>query len=471
MAANDPATSTASGGEISFEETLSTFWRDEAFHDVTLRSTDGILISANRCALAARNGFFRKMFLTQFKEAKAPTVEVGFPGVIMNAVLEYLYTNKAGILLDCAADETSEPSETPSGVLSDDTLRNFQLLLTATEAAAYYDLPGLCGQISECLSIHLRVCPALSIVTLVATSAPEKIKQIAFTNIQDYPEKCLVGSVISGLRQSDMKILLEDSKEDLGLHDFHVFQLIQLWDSTTGEKDGHARAKELVAKHVDLKKVSPNRLSSSVAASGLVNKEQLFDAFKHQALLAEKEHGVRFEPEPEPNLRCIWISSQSKEFISKQAGWNTGHLDCKPMVSGKHQWKLKVNKSTSQDHLALGVVYTAQSIETLNSGNMYVGYKSGGGWSYAGNGYSLNEGIVHRCCQDLFRQDSVVTLTLDLTPGNPKNGSLSISVDHGPTYEDVSNLRARLVSGGGFIPAASIGQHGDSVEILSMKKL
>jgi hypothetical protein len=50
-----------------------------------------------------------------------------------------------------------------------------------------------------------------------------------------------------------------------------------------------------MSEHVSLDLIDPADLSTTVASSGLVTKDQLFDAFKAQALSAKERHGISYK--------------------------------------------------------------------------------------------------------------------------------------------------------------------------------
>jgi BTB/POZ domain len=77
---------------LSAEELLASFLMDDTLMDVTLKGNDGITVSANRFIPAAKSKVFHRMFFGNFREASSKGVGIGFPGHVLQSVVEYIHT-------------------------------------------------------------------------------------------------------------------------------------------------------------------------------------------------------------------------------------------------------------------------------------------------------------------------------------------------------------------------------------------
>lgn len=55
--------------QITLKDALRALFTDPSLSDVNLKGTDGVLVHANRCILAARSQVFRNMLYGDFLEA------------------------------------------------------------------------------------------------------------------------------------------------------------------------------------------------------------------------------------------------------------------------------------------------------------------------------------------------------------------------------------------------------------------
>lgn len=90
--------------EPTLDGTLRSLLMREDLSDVTLRSSDGTFVIANRCILASRSSTFFGILFGQFKEASNTVVDVGYDGKILDAIVKYIYTdeNPACLKLDAS---------------------------------------------------------------------------------------------------------------------------------------------------------------------------------------------------------------------------------------------------------------------------------------------------------------------------------------------------------------------------------
>jgi hypothetical protein len=100
--------------ELSPEELLASFLKDDKLNDVTLKGNDGISVSANRYILAAKSRVFHRMFFGHFQEASSDEVDIGFPGQVIKAVVDHIHTKTPTILDHTNNNENENENENDS---------------------------------------------------------------------------------------------------------------------------------------------------------------------------------------------------------------------------------------------------------------------------------------------------------------------------------------------------------------------
>jgi hypothetical protein len=230
--------------------------------------------------------------------------------------------------------------------------------------------------------------------------------------------------------------------------------------STTDSVNATARAaaekvsfaKELT-KCMRLDRIKPSHLHGLISQSGLVDLEQLTEAYKSQALLAERRqvyhpmcrvpvwddgcHGSHFDPSVPASPTAATTASPTTNFstTAKAPYPHTLHnvyLQWDDMMPGTiHKWDIRVNAiNTSSDAVWVGVVNTAlpcreggASSNMLSPssdflGNSKCGYLYGSAVGECVHGGRRVKGLPH------FSQQVIISFTLDLRADSPKNGTL-----------------------------------------------
>ncbi|CAB9516557.1 expressed unknown protein [Seminavis robusta] len=143
------------------DEMLERFLTDDSLNDVILKGTDGVEVPANRFLLSARSDVFKGMLLGKFQEASSPAIELGFPGSVLKAVVEFVLTSSAQIL-NCKKRKVSGAE----GI--DVSIQQIESLVSLAEAASYFNLAGLGDLVLTSFETMLTMQPCLSFAALQA---------------------------------------------------------------------------------------------------------------------------------------------------------------------------------------------------------------------------------------------------------------------------------------------------------------
>jgi BTB/POZ domain len=430
--------------ELSFKEVVGAAMTDDKFHDITLQGNDGVQVPANRTILGLRSPVFQKMLFGNFQEATKKIVSVDYPGTVVKAIVEYIYTNQAEKLVKLVEAKIKD-KEIPAACQEE-----FQTLLTLAAAAAYYILPKLCHEVNGHLSTYLVAYPLLAFPVLDAYSQKgvaisDNLKTSALSKI----EKLLLGKYF------DVKILANFSNGAVGtilvdgktfLSEKHRFLLIDHWHRAgSTDQDRGCIAKQLVKDHLDLQLIDPEYLSTTVTLSGLVTSEQLIEAYKSQAIGAKKKFKISFT-KTLTYSNPIWSHSNSATFASKKpANWQSDTLKCHILLPGsKYTWTVTIN---GNPFVWLGVVVSTESPKF--NGKDFIKRK---GARYGLYGHSDHYGEAFK-----FKKGDHVNMALDLAPEEEVNGTLSVSVNNQPAVVIYTDMLAKLTRGTneGFVPAVA----------------
>ena len=153
--------------EISREAALERLLTDESLSDVTLRGTDGAKVSANRCLLAARSDVFRALLYGNFAEGGESIVSIGYTGSVLEAVVEYIYTDHPTFL--APAEDTKDP----------------RTAVAIVDAAQYFHLPGLSQKAKEITMEEMKSNPPMAFEYLSAGT------ELNITDIVESAMMCL----------------------------------------------------------------------------------------------------------------------------------------------------------------------------------------------------------------------------------------------------------------------------------------
>ena len=258
-------TSTMADEEISHKSMLFNLLENGTLHDVLLEGVDGVLVGASRALLGARSVVFEKTLFGDFVEATSTVVKLGYPGNVVQALVEYIHTDTASIL----------EVETGKVASLQDKFVHIKILVLVANAANYYNLSGLGQKVLHWFKSAFR-SDAASAFALVAAfnrddpSAPSELKALAFdvvrSNIAGLDEKD--AEKVGLVSASFMKEILEDS--NVRADELQIFKMLQLWVSA--DKERTTIAAEL-SKLIHFDWIDPVALSTTVVTSGFVSPE------------------------------------------------------------------------------------------------------------------------------------------------------------------------------------------------------
>ena len=140
----------ADDNEVSLEEMLSNFLTDDKLNDVSLQSTDVVMVQTTRSLVAARSKVFYGMLYGEFMEATSDVVPIDYTGTVLQAIVDYAITNTSEIL-DVATNENNP--EPPY------EMREVQTLVALVGASQFFQFPGLRKKAEERLYSALEAFP------------------------------------------------------------------------------------------------------------------------------------------------------------------------------------------------------------------------------------------------------------------------------------------------------------------------
>ncbi|CAB9529531.1 BACK [Seminavis robusta] len=460
------------GAEVSLEDGLSAALKDGTLHDVTLVGSDGVQVLTHRLLLVARSKVFKTMLMGSFSEVTSPTVNVDFPGAVVNAIVEYIYTSKVQLLTELNPDNVEV-----SGDISEAGLEEFEMLISMTAAAAYYNLPYLCDSANNLMETYVKKFPSLSLAVLEACAqeypaVSNNLLEMALSHIRQNKFERLNEGILCSLSSPVLSVILSDEKTEVG--EYERFEMVQQWsEGGSGGVNRKVSAKTLVKEHLKLHLICPNVLAKSVAPSGLADIEQMTEAYKKHALRVSYSTFGHFCGELIlRQSKPVWNGSQSNTITETRSGvyWKSDKMTCPPLVNGcKYMWAICTSGTKAADDIMIGV---AKHSTTLNDNN-YCGSQPTCWAAYGDNGHAWYSGAQKEFIGDgaKFGNGSHVTVTLDLSHDEANNGSFSISVNGAASVIVSRNMQTHLDSiTDGYVPVVSCFS-GSSAKILSIEEL
>ncbi|CAB9529517.1 expressed unknown protein [Seminavis robusta] len=436
--------------EVPLDKVLSSFLTDEELQDVTLVTSDGQKVRANRFVLSARSSVFRRMFLGSFSEATKPHVDVGFSGSIMQEIVEYIHTD------DCSSlnGKKRKACEENEAKQWDAQKELAEKLVALSAAAMYYNLPSLVKEIEKSISKVVKQVPSLPLMVLASCrkegpSVPSALIELAWSFVRANKEVLMEAKAHACVDATLVEEIVKDEKLEMDEYDLFIF-LTKWVDSNP--KDRQAIAKNL-GSNLRLEKINPAYLSTSVSSSGLFAADQINEAYKKQALAAQA-HAVSFQG----SRACpVWKISLTEQTGS-DGSVNTDTLNFPPIKEGIHEWTVKLwdDQGFDPPGAVLGIVCT----ETF-AGNGSLLYSQKGGWGYDDCGDAYSEGKQGKQSHYDISVETQINLTLNLSPTEKGNGTLSISYESiegdKVSHETIANNLHDHLSAhpGGFLPAVS----------------
>lgn len=93
-------------GHRSLLSDLKSHLLDDEVSDVVLQGVDGVNVVAVRALLAMRSIFFKTLFFGSFRERGSDCVSLGYNGLVLQAVVEYCFTDEVKRAFDNLPLET-----------------------------------------------------------------------------------------------------------------------------------------------------------------------------------------------------------------------------------------------------------------------------------------------------------------------------------------------------------------------------
>jgi len=305
---------------------------NESMSDFVLVSLDGDRIPANRFILGARSPVFRRQLFAGVPGKAQSThggqnfLEVGYSGSAIQGLVEFCRTDGISNFASRLDDE-----------------HKVRDLVQLFDCAVYYEINGLRQQaLSTATQIFKQYRHLAAAVfdqacqEMTSASARAPIKNIALAAIQEDPVAALLNSNALGFAFGVPTIspgasfigvealtqILQDKK--MNCEEILLFRVLTAWlacqpnQTKWADFDGATTpmdvARELV-KHIELVKIAPSELLTTVASSGLVSKEKVTNAMAEIAQLIEKE-GTFAMNRPRPALVSAF-ARKSHVFPSK----------------------------------------------------------------------------------------------------------------------------------------------------------
>jgi hypothetical protein len=226
---------------------------------VNLQGTDGKTILAHRAILAARSQVFEKLLFGSFTEASNKEIQMGFDGKVLQAIVEYCYTDEMALM--------SEQTEDPCSLEQIETITNL------AAAADYFCFPKLHKRVTDLFLLRMDKNKESALGFFITTNnigATPCLLRAATDTIQNDFDDC-------GLKDSKeflghlTPVLLEKivSSEAILADEVDLFNLVASWadcncDSRGDESAGNAIvsrekrkevASELVDRHIFLENI------------------------------------------------------------------------------------------------------------------------------------------------------------------------------------------------------------------------
>jgi hypothetical protein len=297
---------------------------------VTLRGSDGILVLANRFILASRSSVFFGMLYGPFQEAYNTVVDVGYEGKVIQAIVQYIYTDMLPATTTTTtvqqekgyADDYEEPEDHDCGSEDNDDekesddedeiendgennaddenaidvcdLELVRFLVALMDASKFFAVPALCRILEKSAKKLMLKNNKLVILSMAACTpdcnATKCLRDTALVLVKQNPSLVIDGtkSVVALIHPSYVEDMLKHKRFLMTEHS--CFQVLQAWataevespdgdnnlsitaatEHTNGWMNNRKRVASEMSSHIHLENISPTDLSTVVASSGLV---------------------------------------------------------------------------------------------------------------------------------------------------------------------------------------------------------
>jgi hypothetical protein len=419
-------------GEITRDEAMKTLLTDEDLSDITLKGSDGTLVLAQRCMLAARSFVFRRMLYGDFCEASQSLVDVGYTGDVLQAIVDYIYTNTTTFFNQETFDEA--------------------FVVALIDAATYFELSELLRQALDAARSAMEKNSSLCITFLSVCETncalADELEVFALEKIRSDPKMLLNNeSMLASLSSTRIEEIVKD--DNLLANEYTVFLILQAWsnaeddeDITTLDISPRKHTAKRLTQYLSLELIRPVDISTTVASSGFVTNDQICNAYKAQSLCAEHQNNISYQ-----NFRMpVWRNSQTVVVACENIDPVLEILSCPVLRTGIHTWSILVQQASFSLELGL-----ASTVHTLDHGKSLG--EQPGAWGYTSSGNSCHNSERMSTYRP-FGEGSTVTFVLDLTG----QGTLCASVDDNPAVSLFTDMRSVFLSNNeiGFVPAACL---------------
>jgi hypothetical protein len=253
---------------------------DEIFNDVCLTGVDGGSIQASRTILSMRSQFFKRMFFGDFRESHLVNVPLLFRSSTLEHIVQY-----------CYSDEVGADSNDARGMVR---LRS---------AADFFGLPNLHYATTDRLVSLVVAKPGLACTVLDELSAlgeaGGKFSEIVLGVIQALGRAALLPDGELGICACSPSVLATIlSEEVVGTNDALIVSCLRRWETRKHEDEetpelvvvgeDHRTIGREISSRVRLSSIAPSALAD-LLRSDLFNRDQVYEAFKEYALLAEEK--------------------------------------------------------------------------------------------------------------------------------------------------------------------------------------
>ena len=467
-ASHGPAATTAAASangsstdEVSLENAFKTFMEDEELWDLRLKGSDGIIVGASRGLLAARSKVFRSMLFGSFSESSSSSsaIDIGYPSIVLRSIVQYCLTNEAALLASNVADV---------GTAKD--------ILTLADAAVYFDLHGLKGEVQDKAFSLMAEKSSLACLFLEGCQENQELSEIeqnALEVIRSNPAGSLLqGDAVAGISRRVLHDCILTDRHIMAT-EITLFKVLQAWvnGGAVDAVENRRQAALELSSAICLERIKPSDLSAIVEPSGLVPNKELFMAYKAQANALDTEENSEkrksFERVRSTQDGMVWEYSGTSLFSHTGNSWNSDAIqNDATCLSGIWKWLIKIEKMDGRgSDLTLGVLSTRTS-PSLGAGYCFTSNSLA--WGYRGDGRRVRSHhtfAIKSSSSPLLYSGAVVEFTLDLT----QKGSLKVSVDGSEPSLVFDNIK-QSAGKDGFLPAVSATQTCD-IRFLQLERV
>jgi len=512
MSSNSTTTKKSIIREPTIEDAVKSLLFNDELSDIRIQCNDGTILPANRVILAARSEVFKKMLFGNFQEASDRVIRVDYNGVVVQAILEFIYTNDAPVLSILLEDETAN-------FVEDVLPGSVDTLVSVAAAADCFNLPTLYQTVCQLMQDH----PDLTCLFLDASLAQglpspenddESLLNLALHSLWSNPSLLLQSEYLGQMSPNTLKRFLKGS--EIVASELELFNMIVKWadhndkgitlvEDDFEDKPSRLDSARTMTQYIQLQHVPPHQLAEEITKSGLVTKDQLLEAYKAQAMQAAAAIDLEdvFQRFPKRRGCFTWKYSASTVWTPSSQKLETKLLDGPAMKSGSsYQWTIHIESNCADAWL--GMVATGSSSsssppsspKSVVSPHAFLGTQQGD-WIHGSYGFGCHdfEGSDGEMKYPGFQQGDNVTFVFSISPSHDhelkkrtsffsvasssnkdddevKKVTLRVSVNDGPSVKIFVDMPPKddETNNGGFLPAVSLKSPG-SVRLVKFEKL